>query len=136
LFAAFKLEGCAMTDARHQHQPGRWLAIVGLGEDGVEGLTPAAKALIANAKLVIGGRRHLALADGLPRGECLPWPSPIAESVPTILAYRGEPVTVLASGDPFHYGVGDLMMRSVPAEEMICLPQPSAFSLAASRLGW
>ena len=46
----------------------RWLAIIGLGEDGVEGLSPAAKALIANASLVIGGKRHLALADGLPQG--------------------------------------------------------------------
>src|SRR6185503_18016902 len=41
-----------------------------------------------------------------------------------------------ASGDPFHYGVGDLLMRAVPVGEMLCLPQPSAFSLAASRLGW
>jgi precorrin-6Y C5,15-methyltransferase (decarboxylating) len=32
--------------------------------------------------------------------------------------------------------VGDLLMRSVPAGEMLCLPQPSAFSLAAARLGW
>jgi len=45
-------------------------------------------------------------------------------------------VTVLASGDPFHYGVGDLLMRSFAAAEMTCLPQASAFSQAASRLGW
>jgi precorrin-6Y C5,15-methyltransferase (decarboxylating) len=125
-----------MTDARHRHQPGRWLAIVGLGEDGVEGLTPAAKALIANAKLVIGGRRHLALADGLPRGECLPWPSPIAESLPTILAYRGEPVTVLASGDPYCFGVGAMLSAHVPPDETICVPAPSSLSLACARLGW
>ena len=48
-------------------QQGRWLAIVGIGEDGAEGLSPAARALIANARLVIGGKRHLALADGLLR---------------------------------------------------------------------
>ena len=45
-------------------------------------------------------------------------------------------MTVLASGDPFHYGVGDLLMRSFGADEMLCLPQASAFSLAAARLGW
>ena len=43
---------------------------------------------------------------------------------------------MLASGDPFHYGVGDLLLRSMPAAETLCLPQPSAFSLAAARLGW
>jgi precorrin-6Y C5,15-methyltransferase (decarboxylating) len=125
-----------MTDAQHQHQPDRWLAIVGLGEDGVEGLSPAAKALIANAKLVIGGRRHLALADGLPRGDCVPWLSPIAESLPTILAYRGEPVTVLASGDPYCFGVGAMLSAHVPPEETICVPAASSLSLACARLGW
>jgi len=59
-------------------QQARWLAIVGIGEDGPEGLSPAARALIANAKLVIGGKRHLALADGLPNGERRTWPTPIA----------------------------------------------------------
>jgi len=125
-----------MTGAHQHDQPGRWLAIVGLGEDGVEGLAPAAKALIANAKLVIGGRRHLALADGLPTGECVPWQSPIADSIPAILANRGAPVTVLASGDPYCFGIGAMLSAHVPPEETICLPAPSALSLACARLGW
>jgi precorrin-6B C5,15-methyltransferase / cobalt-precorrin-6B C5,C15-methyltransferase len=125
-----------MTGAHHHDQPGRWLAIVGLGEDGVEGLTPAAKALIANAKLVVGGRRHLALADGLLTGECVPWQSPVADSIPAILASRGAPVTVLASGDPYCFGVGAMLSAHVPPEETICLPAPSSLSLACARLGW
>ncbi len=48
----------------------------------------------------------------------------------------GGPVVVLASGDPFLYGVGKQLAALVPADEILCLPQPSAFSLAASRLGW
>jgi precorrin-6Y C5,15-methyltransferase (decarboxylating) len=114
----------------------RWLAIIGIGEDGLDGLTPAARALIANAKLVIGGRRHLALADGLPHGETMSWPSPIAEAIPTILAYRGEPVTVLASGDPYCFGIGAMISAHVPPSETICLPAPSSLSLACARLGW
>jgi precorrin-6Y C5,15-methyltransferase (decarboxylating) len=43
---------------------------------------------------------------------------------------------VLASGDPFFFGIGSLLMRRVPVEEMACLPSPSAFSLVAARLGW
>lgn len=43
---------------------------------------------------------------------------------------------VLASGDPFLYGVGATLSRHVAAEEMRTIPAPSAFSLAASRLGW
>lgn len=115
--------------------PLRWLSLVGIGEDGLDGLSPAARRLIAQASLVVGGARHLALAGPI-AAQTLTWPSPIESALPAILARRGEPVCVLASGDPFLYGVGSLLMRHIPSEEMICAPAPSAFSLAASRLGW
>jgi len=114
----------------------RWLSIIGIGEDGVDGLSPVARRLVTDAELVIGGKRHLALADPLIKSHRLVWPSPIGDALPEIEKHRGQPVAVLASGDPFHYGVGDLLMRAVKADETLCLPQPSAFSLAAARLGW
>jgi precorrin-6Y C5,15-methyltransferase (decarboxylating) len=112
-----------------------WLSIIGLGEDGLDGLSPAARQRLAQACLVVGGKRHLALAGELPAAK-LSWPSPPEAAFPEILARRGEPVCVLASGDPFFYGIGSLLMRHVAAEEMFCLPSPSAFGLAAARLGW
>ena len=115
---------------------GRWLSIVGIGEDGVEGLSCIARQLVGSAELVVGGKRHLALANGLITGDSLSWPSPIGDVISALERHRGRPVVVLASGDPFHYGVGDLLMRSFAPTEMLCLPQPSSFSLAASRLGW
>ncbi|MFO1159253.1 MAG: precorrin-6y C5,15-methyltransferase (decarboxylating) subunit CbiE [Reyranellaceae bacterium] len=114
----------------------RWLSIIGIGEDGVAGLSSVARQLIASAELVVGGKRHLSLASDLIRGRQLAWPSPIGEAIPEIEKHRGRPVVVLASGDPFHYGVGDLLLRSIPARETLCLPQSSSFSLAAARLGW
>ena len=114
----------------------RWLSIVGIGEDGVEGLSPVAQKLLASAELVVGGKRHLGLAKALIRGRTLAWPSPIGDALPEIEKHRGRPVVVLASGDPFHYGVGDLLLRSIAADETLCLPNASAFSLAAARLGW
>ena len=95
-----------------------------------------ARQLIAAAELVVGGKRHLALAQSLIGGRTLSWPSPITEALPEIVQHRGRQVVVLASGDPFHYGVGDLLLRSIPAAETLCLPHASAFSLAAARLGW
>lgn len=114
----------------------RWLSIVGIGEDGLDGLSPTARRLVSAAELVVGGKRHLDLAASLIAGQRLAWPSPIADALPQIVKHRGRPVVVLASGDPFHYGVGTMLMDSVGADEMLCLPQPSAFSLAAARLGW
>ncbi len=95
-----------------------------------------AQKLLASAELVVGGKRHLGLAKALIRGRTLAWPSPIGDAVPEIETHRGRPVVVLATGDPFHYGVGDLLLRSFPAGETLCLPNASAFSLAAARLGW
>lgn len=113
-----------------------WLSIVGVGEDGPDGLTPRARRLVANAELVVGGARHLALADCLIEGERLVWPTPLHDAFPEILRRRGRPVTILASGDPFHFGVGKQLAGLVGASELLCIPQPSAFSLAAARLRW
>lgn len=115
---------------------------------------------------MVGGERHLALVEPLLsrphptlRGQFHPlcgrnlrqlrplpyagegakrlvWPCPISDALPAILARRWENVVVLASGDPFCYGVGSVLARAVPMAEMLCLPAPSAFSLAAARLGW
>ncbi|MGJ5051202.1 precorrin-6y C5,15-methyltransferase (decarboxylating) subunit CbiE [Bradyrhizobium oligotrophicum] len=114
----------------------RWLSIVGIGEDGVDGLSTSARRLIAQAALVVGGARHLELAAPLIAGERLAWPSPLKLAFDQIAARRGEPVVVLASGDPFNYGVGKQLMQRFAPAEMLCVPQPSAFSLAAARLGW
>ncbi len=113
----------------------RWLAVVGLGEDGLDGLSPAARRHLAQAAFVVGGRRHLALAGPL-AAETLIWPSPIEDALDRIEAWRGKPVCVLASGDPFFFGVGTMLIRRFAPAEMIAVPAPSAFALAASRLGW
>ena len=114
----------------------RWLSIVGIGEDGVDGLSSVARQLIRSAEMVVGGARHLELADDLIRGRRLTWPSPIADAFPEIARHRGRAVVVLARGDPFHFGIGKQIAAFVPADEFVCLPQPSAFSLAAARMGW
>lgn len=111
-----------------------WLSLIGLGEDGADALTPAARALVAQASLIVGGARHLAMIDA--PAERLQWPSPLSDALPRILAQRGKPTVVLASGDPFFYGVGDLIARHLARDEIFCVPSPSAFSLAAARLKW
>ncbi len=113
-----------------------WLSIVGIGEDGVEGLGSAAKGAIVNADYVFGGARHLQLAAPLMLGESRPWLTPFSDSVDAILALRGRAVCVLASGDPMHFGVGATLSRRLKTDEITVYPHPSSFSLAAARLGW
>jgi len=113
----------------------RWLSIVGIGEDGLEGLSAAARALIDGAAVLVGGERHLAMVpdDGRER---LPWPTPLIKLVDEIVARRDRQVCVLATGDPLHFGVGVTLAKRVPIDEMTIVPSPSAFALAAARLGW
>ena len=107
---------------------------MGIGEDGIAGLSELARGLIESAEFVFGGARHLSLAAPLIRGTARPWASPF--NVAEVLAHRGRPVCVLASGDPFQHGVGSVLAREVVAEETIAIPAVSAFGLAAARLLW
>lgn len=113
----------------------RWLSIVGLGEDGLSGLSPLARHLVDEAGVLVGGERHLAMLpeDGRER---LTWTRPLMTLVDEIVARRRHGVCVLATGDPMWFGIGVTFAKRIPAAEMTILPAPSAFSLACARLGW
>ncbi|KAA5847428.1 precorrin-6y C5,15-methyltransferase (decarboxylating) subunit CbiE [Pseudomonas chlororaphis] len=111
-----------------------WLTVVGIGEDGFKGLGKNARRALLGASRIVGSQRQLDLLPVCIRGERQLWPSPF--SLEPVLAKRGEPVCVLASGDPMLFGVGASLARQVAQEEMYVLPAPSSYSLAAARLGW
>jgi len=114
----------------------RWLSIVGIGEGGWAELPPVARSLVEQAEFVVGGERHLAMLPANVAAPRISWATPLARTVDEILARRGRPVAVLASGDPLHFGIGVTLCRKVPADELLMLPTVSAFSLAAARLCW
>ncbi|MCO5734508.1 precorrin-6y C5,15-methyltransferase (decarboxylating) subunit CbiE [Rhizobium sp. SSA_523] len=113
-----------------------WLSIIGIGEDGLAGLGAGARRAIETAELVFGGKRHIELAQDAIRGEARTWPQPFDRAMQAVLALRGQSVCVLASGDPFYFGVGVTLARHLARHEYRVYPHPSAFSLAAARLGW
>ena len=111
-----------------------WLSIVGIGADGLPGITPAARALIDAAEVLVGGARHLSRVGG--HADRLTWETPLSRPVDAIAARRGRRVVVLASGDPMWFGIGVTLARRFPREEIAVLPHLGAFSLAAARMGW
>jgi precorrin-6Y C5,15-methyltransferase (decarboxylating) len=108
------------------------LTIIGLGEDGPLGLSPASGRALVKAKAVFGGARHLAYVDAGRKAH--PWPIPFDPT--PVLAFRGQPTVVLASGDPFWFGAGGSLMAHLSPGEWVSHPAPSSFQLAANRLGW
>ena len=114
----------------------KWLSVVGIGEDGLSGLSAIAAAIVEKAEVIIGGTRHLAMLSPEDSREKISWTSPLEPTIDEIVARRGKNVCVLASGDPQYHGIGVVLLQRIPLEEMTIIPAPSSFSLACARLGW
>ncbi|MGX1307198.1 precorrin-6Y C5,15-methyltransferase (decarboxylating) [Amorphus suaedae] len=112
-----------------------WLTVIGMHPDGRLAEPDRARAALDAADAVFGAARHLEAA-GVPAERRRPWPTPFSEGLSALHARKGTPTVVLATGDPMHFGIGATLASHVPADEMVVLPAPSAFSLAAARLGW
>ena len=112
-----------------------WLHIVGIGEDGLDGLVPAARAVVEAAEVIIGGERHHQLV-GRVSAERLKWPNPFDALIAQLQALSGKRVVVLATGDPLWFSVGARIGRSIDPSEITYYPQISAFQLASVRMGW
>lgn len=116
--------------------PHPFLSIIGIGEDGITSLSSTARSRLQNAHLVFGGKRHLALASPLIKGKTESWLNPIQRSIERILECKTLPIAVLASGDPFWYGVGSLLANALRPEEWESFPAISCRTLACNQLGW
>ena len=112
-----------------------WLHIIGIGEDGLDGLTPATRAVVEAAEVIVGGDRHHVLAAAV-AAQRVAWPSPFDALISTLLGFKGKRVVVLATGDPLWFSVGARIGRAIDPAEITYHPQVGAFQLAAARMGW
>ncbi|MEM1160612.1 MAG: precorrin-6y C5,15-methyltransferase (decarboxylating) subunit CbiE [Pseudomonadota bacterium] len=112
-----------------------WLTILGIGEDGMAGLSAAARRAVEEAEVIIGGERHHTLTPGL-RAERLSWPHPFDALIDEIRARKGKRLVIIATGDPLWFSVGPRIARAIPPDEITFYPQLSAFQFAACRMGW
>ncbi len=112
-----------------------WLTIIGIGDNGLASLTPEGQAYLDAAETVVVAER-VEQAVPLAGKDVLRWADGFDNTVEAIRQRRGRPVTVLATGDPMHFGIGATLLTYFDVAEARVLPSPSAFSLAAARLGW
>lgn len=110
-----------------------WLHIVGIGESGLGGLSPPARAVVEAAEVIVGGDRHGDLPATARR---LAWPEGFDALIALLRAEQGRRVVVIVSGDPLWYSIGARIGRAIPPAEIVYHPQVSAFQLAAARMGW
>ncbi|MAZ15135.1 MAG: cobalamin biosynthesis bifunctional protein CbiET [Ahrensia sp.] len=112
-----------------------WLHIVGIGEDGMDGLSAQAQKLVGEAEVIVGGDRHHTLAPNV-TAKRIAWPSPFDAMIEEIKSHKGRRVVVLVTGDPLWFSVGSRIIRGIPKEEVVFHPQLSAFQFASCRMGW
>ena len=112
-----------------------WLQIVGIGEDGMAGLSSDARNAVENAEIIIGGDRHH-LLSGQVQAQRVSWPSPFDALIDQIIGFKGKRLVVLVTGDPLWYSVGARITKSIAPAQIQFHPQLSAFQWAACRLGW
>lgn len=118
--------------------PQIWLTIVGIGDDGWDGLSTHAKDVLGRSKRIIGSKRQLRLLpDSMTqRGEF--WGGNISTLLGQLKQARKQNgmVCLLASGDPMWHGLGASLTNHLDKEELNVLPGISSRSWAAARLGW
>ena len=110
------------------------VTVVGIGADGWDGLTDAARDALRGAAAIAGSPRQLALLPEL-RARRVPLPSPLLEHLDHLV--RDNPgLCILASGDPMLKGIGATLARRLGPSELRVIPAVSSVALACARLGW
>ena len=109
------------------------VSVVGLGAEGWDGLSIAARDRVVAAAVVIGAHRHLGLLPAVEGQTRCPWPSPF--SLSPIYEHPDRPVVVLASGDPLLFGVAT-RLRGVVGDRMEVVPALSCVTQARARMLW
>ena len=111
------------------------IVVIGIGADGMAGLSRASLAELSRATVIYGSKRQLDMLDGSVAAVKRPWPSPMLPALHTLLDHDGD-VHVVASGDPLLHGVGNSLIRIYGPERVAVLPHVSSVTLACSRVGW
>ncbi len=107
--------------------------IVGIGEDGLEGLTEAARTLVCAAELLVGEEHVLGLVpEGT--GQRLAVGTSLDRAVQEIAKSAGKRIVVLAEGDPLFYGVARYLCDKLGKERFEVLPHVSTMQLAFARV--
>ncbi|MBH90314.1 MAG: cobalamin biosynthesis bifunctional protein CbiET [Magnetovibrio sp.] len=112
-----------------------WITVIGMGEDGMQGLSSHCISMIQKAEVIFAGERHHCKVQNT-QAEVLDWGKGFNHALKEIEARRGKNIVVLASGDPMNFGVGSVLVRVFGKEAVNVYPAPGSFSLAASRMGW
>ncbi len=109
------------------------VTIIGIGDEGRDGISPAAAGIIEKAELLFGGERHLSFFPSF-SGEKVAIKGNLKEVTERISREREKRVVVLASGDPNFYGIARTIVEKIGKDSVEILPAVSSMQLAFARI--
>ncbi len=112
-----------------------WLTIIGIGEDGWDGLSAKSHHAIQSAEHIIGSARTIAMLPAT-TAHLHQWPQPFSAVIEQLKPLADKATVILATGDPMNFGVARKILTFIPKSEINIITHLSAFSLAAARMGW
>jgi precorrin-6Y C5,15-methyltransferase (decarboxylating) len=107
--------------------------IIGIGDDGVEGLTAAARKMLADAELILGGEQSLAAVaqESTARRQRV---SELEEMIALINDNPATRIVVLATGDPLFYGTARFLCDRLGKDRFEVVPHVSTMQMAFARV--
>lgn len=112
------------------------IVVVGIGADGMAGLSEPSRRQLQSATIVYGSQRQLDLLDDTVTAPRHCWPSPILPALQHLRDAAAGDIHVVASGDPLLHGIGGTLIRLHGADNVRVLPHVSSVTLACARMGW
>ncbi|MBC6444408.1 MAG: precorrin-6y C5,15-methyltransferase (decarboxylating) subunit CbiE [Alphaproteobacteria bacterium GM202ARS2] len=116
--------------------PQPWLTVVGITLEGFAALHPRARKALETATSIRASARQIELLPASLHARCQTWNVPLTDDIRALAKKRPPQTCVLATGDPLAYGIATTLLRHIPLEDMMILPQLSSFASARARLGW
>lgn len=107
--------------------------IIGIGDDGLEGVIAPARQLVEQAQVVVGAETTLARLSQL-KAERIVIGASLDEALERIAAAGNRKIVVLASGDPLFYGVARYFCDKLGKDRFDVVPHVSSMQLAFARV--
>lgn len=110
------------------------IAVIGIGDDGIDAVSPAARERILGAELLLGSERALALAPPAAKGDRQVLSGDLNELASQLESVGERRAAVLIFGDPMFYGLAKYVAERLGKERFEVLPHVSSMQLAFARV--
>lgn len=110
--------------------------IVGIGDDGFDGLTRQARKVIESADVIVGNRGLIdnLAAQAISQAERVVVSGGLEELVETLQAHADQSVALVTGGDPLFYGIARFLAETLGKDRFEVIPHVSSMQLAFARV--